>query len=322
MDFQGFIEFTAVKISCYILFGAILLRLFFFLFTISINAEKNTGTPLYIIKTIVRSFFPLHRISIKKPIYTSLRYIFHICIIVVPICYSGHIMIWEALETDFYPPELSDILIDRLAIIAIFLGIWFLLRRIFIKQVRQNSSWFDYLFIILITLPFISGYYLVSGTPSYIFFLDNHMWNIHIISGEIFILCAAFLFCSTRINSDKCIACASCEIACPTETLETIDNDELRTFKYSHYQCICCGSCINSCPENAVELRHNISLIKFFQVNIKNIIRTATLKRCIRCTKTYTPEPIFDKVNIQLNHDYLKLCPECRSHNHAKNFLK
>ncbi|MCD4741395.1 MAG: 4Fe-4S binding protein [Desulfobacteraceae bacterium] len=231
-------------------------------------------------------------------------------------------MIWEALETDFYPPELPDIWIDRLAVIAIFIGIWFLIRRISIPQIRKSSSAFDYIFIIIATLPFISGYYLVSGTPDIIFFLDNDIWNIHIISGEVFILCAAFLLCSTRINPDKCIGCASCELACPTETLETIDKDDIRTFKYSHYQCICCGSCINACPEDAVELRHNMNLLNFFKVNIKNIIRTAKLKRCIRCSKTFTPEPVFDKVVIELNHDYLKLCPECRKHDHAENFLK
>ena len=322
MDFQGFIEFTAVKISCYILAGAITLRLFFFLYTIFINAERNLSAPFYLIKTIARSFFPLHSVFIKRPIYTVVRYIFHVSLILVPFCYSGHIMIWEALEIEFYPPELSDLWIDRLAVITIFIGIWFLIRRIFLPKIRKSSSTFDYIFIIIATLPFISGYYLVSGTPDLIFFLDNSMWNIHIISGEIFILCAAFLFCSTRIDPDKCIACASCEIACPSGTLETTDKDDNRTFKYSHYQCICCGSCIFSCPEDAVELRHNISLIKFFKVNIKSIIRTAKLKRCIRCTKVFTPEPIFEKININFNHEYLKLCPECRKHDHAKNFIK
>ena len=108
----------------------------------------------------------------------------------------------------------------------------------------------------------------------------------------------------------------------PYNNTKTIDKDDNRIFKYSNYQCILCGSCMNTCPEDAVELRHNISLINFFKVNIKNIISTAKLKKCIKCAKVFTPEPIFNKVNIQLNHDYLKLCPECRKYNHAKNFLK
>jgi len=32
---------------------------------------------------------------LKKPIYAVVRYIFHICLIAVPVWLSGHIALWE-----------------------------------------------------------------------------------------------------------------------------------------------------------------------------------------------------------------------------------
>jgi ferredoxin len=135
------------------------------------------------------------------------------------------------------------------------------------------------------------------------------------LSGEAMIIMAVFLFCRTRLNTQKCTGCAACEVSCPTGTLESTDEGKFRIFKYSHYQCICCGSCVNACPEDAAELRHEISPKRFFQIVPKLEIRTVELQACDRCGVHFAPEPQMDKISKTFADDYLRFCPQCRKTN-------
>ena len=49
----------------------------------------------YILITFGRWLLPLNKDVVKNPIFTTLGYVFHICLIVVPIWLSGHIRLWE-----------------------------------------------------------------------------------------------------------------------------------------------------------------------------------------------------------------------------------
>lgn len=129
------------------------------------------------------------------------------------------------------------------------------------------------------------------------------------------IIMVAFLFYRTRLNKEKCIGCTACELSCPTGTLESEDEKNLRIFTYSHYQCICCGACVNTCPENAADLRHEISLRKFFQVAPKQEIRSVELKACERCGAFFMPEPQLDKIGQTFTDDYMYFCGRCRKVN-------
>ena len=191
----------------------------------------------------------------------------------------------------------------------------FIFRHILIKDIRLNSSISDFLIIVIAALPFITGYSLTHGTLDSISFLSNNMWTIHILSGEMMILMAVFLFCRTRMNSRKCTGCASCVLSCPTGTLQSSDSGHLRSFYYSHYQCICCASCVNTCPEGAAELRHEIGLKRFFQIFSKPEIRAVELESCNRCGKLFVPEPLMEKIHKNFKDDYLGYCPDCRKLN-------
>jgi formate hydrogenlyase subunit 6/NADH:ubiquinone oxidoreductase subunit I len=161
----------------------------------------------------------------------------------------------------------------------------------------------------------MTGYFLAHGTLDRIPFFENNMWTIHIMSGELMILTAAFLFCRTRMNSLVCTGCASCVSSCPTNTLEYKEVGNQRIFNYSHYQCICCASCVNICPENAAELRHEISPIRFFQIFVKPEIRSVELESCVKCGALYVPEPLMVKIKKTFTNEYLDFCPECRKVN-------
>jgi Pyruvate/2-oxoacid:ferredoxin oxidoreductase delta subunit len=148
------------------------------------------------------------------------------------------------------------------------------------------------------------------------------MTVIHILSGEVMIVTAVFLFCITRLNTEKCVACTACEMICPTETLESEDKENKRIFTYSHYQCICCGACVKTCPEAAAELRHEISLNRLLQFGPKQEIRSVDLTACERCGAFFAPEPQLDKIGKMFEYDYTRFCPRCRKVNIGEVYQK
>lgn len=322
MDFDYFVEGPLLQIVFYIFIIGIILRIAFFFYSIIRSGSGKDLKLLYFLKNFTLSFFPLHKVVIKRPVYTTLRYIFHACLVVVPIWYSGHIVLWEESSFEWYWTALPDEWADWMTLLLIFLAACFIIRRIVFSKIRTNSSISDFILIIITGLPFLSGYFLTHGTLDAISFLENNMLTIHILSGEAFMIVAVFLFCRTRLNIEKCITCGACDISCPTGTLEARDEGQLRVFTYSHYQCICCGACLNTCPEEAAELRHEISPARFFQITSKQEIRSAKLKACEGCGIWYVPEPQLDKISQDYSFDYTRFCPRCRKVNIGEVLLQ
>jgi ferredoxin/nitrate reductase gamma subunit len=315
MDFGSFIEGPLLWIVFSIMIIGVFTRIVFFFVEIIRNSGGKEFRLGYSLATLGRFFAPFHMAVPKRPLYAALRYIFHICMIVVPIWFSGHIMLWSFSRFEWEWNALPDAWADWMTIILLGLAAYFLIRRIVIKDIRLTSSISDYVLIILTALPFITGYSLTHGSLDGVPFLGDHMLSFHVLSGEAMILMVVFLFCRTRLNAIRCTGCAACEINCPTGTLESHDEGILRTFLYAHYQCICCGSCVSVCPEDAAELRHEISLRRFFQVAPKHEIRSVELKECERCGAFFAPEPQIDKVSQTITADYLRFCPTCRKTN-------
>jgi NAD-dependent dihydropyrimidine dehydrogenase PreA subunit/nitrate reductase gamma subunit len=315
MDFGSFLEGPLLWIVFLILIVGVLARLVIFFVEIIKNSSGNEFRLGYNLAILGRFFAPFHMAIPKRPLYAALRYIFHICMIVVPIWFSGHIMLWSFSRFEWEWNALPDIWVDWMTIILLGLAAYFLIRRIVFKDIRLSSSISDYVLIILTALPFITGYSLTHGFLEGVPFLGDNMWSIHVLSGEAMMLMVVFLFCRTMLNASRCTGCAACEINCPTGTLESSDEGKLRTFIYSHYQCICCGSCVSVCPEDASELRHEISLRRFFQIATKHEIRSVELKECERCGAFFAPEPQIDKVSQTITADYLRFCPACRKTN-------
>ena len=272
-----------------------------------------------VLVSMAKLFLPLHQAFRKRPLYTLIRYIFHICMIVVPIGLYGHIVMVESSALQLSWPALPDGWTDWMTIIFIVLALGFLVRRSVIADVRQKSSAFDYVFIVITVLPFISGYFLAHGTLDSIpFFMDN-LLTIHILNALTMVFMAIFLFLRSRLDQKTCTGCTACELECPTGTLEAHDEGAQRIFSYSHYLCISCGACISACPENAAELRHEMGFLKFFQVLLKQKIRSVDLKTCQRCGALFAPEPQWDKLARDVSDDYLHFCSACKKHNYANS---
>ncbi len=322
MDFGSFVEGPLLWIVFLIFTIGIITRVAFFFYAIIKSGKDKDFRWSYILATFGRSFLPFHNAVAKRFTYTTLRYIFHVCLIVVPIWLSGHIVLWEEsrFEWDWMP--LPDTWADWMTLLLLGLAAYFLIRRVVLKDIRLNSSKSDYFLIVITALPFMTGYFLTHGSLDSIAFLGNNMRIIHVLSGEVMLLVAVFLFCRTRLDVIKCTGCAACELSCPTETLESNDEGKLRVFTYSHYQCICCGACVNTCPEEAAELRHEVSIGRFFQIVPKQEIRSVELRVCERCDALFAPEPQLNKISQIITDDYLRFCPRCRKSNLVDTLYK
>jgi ferredoxin len=313
--FTYFVEGPFLWIVSLIFIIGVLSRFGFFLFKSVNNIKKKEFSLRIIFFNLGRFFLPLHSALMKKPFYTILLYLFHACMIVVPIWFSGHIALWVDSRFGWEWAALPDAWIDWMTIILLCLAALFLLRRILLREMRLNSSASDYMLLAFAALPFITGYFLTHGTLDSIQFLSNNMQLLHVLSAEAMILMVVILFCKTRFNILKCTGCAACELSCPTETIESNDLGKFRFFSYSHYQCIACGNCVKICPMNAAELKHNISIKDFFQIISKQELLSVELKECDRCGTFFAPEPVLAVVHQTVNDSYAHFCPNCRKDN-------
>jgi len=313
MDFYSILEGPVLWVVFLIFLAAIIIRCIFFLWVIIKNSSRNKEKrPIHIAKALAGAFVPFHRAFAKKPLYTSLRYVFHICLFAVPLGLSGHIVLWSESRLEWDWAALPDAWADWMTLVLLALAIYFLLRRLIIKGIRRESSLNDFLLIIIVALPFLTGYFLTHGTLASVGALGENMVIIHMLSGQVMILMVIFLFYNLRLNAQTCTGCASCVQNCPTETIEANDHHNLRIFDYAHFQCICCGTCVSVCPESAAQLRHEINAKRLVQVLSKRKINSVELEACDRCGAFFAPEPQMEKIGSIFDSDCIKCCPDCR----------
>ena len=313
MDFYSILEGPVLWVVFLAFLAGLFIRCLFFLWAIIKNSSRNKKRrPIHVIKNIALAFLPFHRAFVKKPLYTSLRYVFHICLFAIPIGLSGHIILWSESRFEWDWSALPDAWADWMTLILLALAAYFLLRHLILSRIRRESSIKDFLVIIIAAMPFLTGYFLIHDTFDSFGFLGNNMVILHMLSGQLMILMVIFLFYKLRLNPQSCTGCASCVQNCPTETLESHDQHNLRLFDYAHFQCICCATCVSICPEGAAEMRHEISAKRFMQVLSKRKISSVELEACERCGAFFAPEPQMEKIGLIFDSDCIKCCPNCR----------
>jgi NAD-dependent dihydropyrimidine dehydrogenase PreA subunit len=308
--------------SVFFLFAlGILIRVILFLYASIQGAKDKEYKYLYTPILFVRFLLPFHRAVKKRPAYSGLRYLFHACLIIVPIWYSAHVVMWEESGLAWSWNAMPDGWADGMTLILLILASVFLLRRIFVSGARQASGPLDYLIIMGTVLPFLTGIMLVHGNFSSESFLGENLLTIHVLAGEAMLLMVVFLFCRTRIDHQRCTGCAACEINCTAGALETSEKGSQRSFSYHPYQCISCGECVLTCPEDAVALRHQIDLKGLFRVHSKDHIRLVEMKLCEKCGTPVAPVPQLEKI-AGVIHDPIRLCTRCKTDEYAKTFYE
>ncbi len=194
MDFYSFVEGPLLWIALLTFCFGTLLRIALFL-VVSRRTDKILYEHFswrYALATIGRWLLPLNKDVAKNPIFTAAAYIFHICLIVVPVFYAGHITLWEESRLEWSWTSMPDRLADWMTLVLLAIAVFLLLRRIVSADIRLLSTFSDYFLLIVTALPFLSGYFLTHGTLDQIGFLGDHMMLIHMLTGELMLILIPF----------------------------------------------------------------------------------------------------------------------------------
>jgi len=194
MDFFSFVEGPLLWIAVLTFIIGSLVRAALFL-----SASRKTDKIIYqhfswkyVLATLGRWLLPINKDVVKNPIFTSLAYIFHICLIVVPIWLAGHISLWEESRFEWSWTPIPDGLADWMTLIFLAIALFFLLRRIISADIRLISTFSDYFLLIVAALPFMTGFFFTHGTLDSIGFLGDNMQLIHMLSGELMLILIPF----------------------------------------------------------------------------------------------------------------------------------
>ena len=194
MDFYSFVEGPLLWIAFLTCVIGSLVRVALF-FSVSLKLDKimyRYFSMKYVITTIFRWILPLNKSVGKNPVFMISAYLFHVCLIVVPIWYSGHISLWEESRLEWSWAAVPDGLADWMTILFLAIALFFLLRRIFSPDIRLLSSFADYLLLVVTALPFLTGYFLTHGTMDSVAFLGDNMTLLHMLSGELMLILIPF----------------------------------------------------------------------------------------------------------------------------------
>jgi nitrate reductase gamma subunit len=194
MDFFSFVEGPLLWIAILTFIIGSLVRAALFL-SVSRKTDKIIYQHFswkYAFATIGRWLLPINKDVVKNPIFTSLGYIFHICLIVVPIWLSGHISLWEESRLEWSWTPIPDGLADWMTLIFLAIALFFLLRRIISADIRLISTFSDYFLLVVVALPFMTGFFLTHGPVDSIGFLGDNMQLIHMLSGELMLILIPF----------------------------------------------------------------------------------------------------------------------------------
>jgi nitrate reductase gamma subunit len=124
---------------------------------------------------------PIRHLTKGTIIFSSISFLFHIGIIVVPLFLADHIVLWEGLlKVDL--PSIGRGLADALTLFSIAAILVLLGFRTFGQRQRAMSRRIDYVLLVLILIPLASGY--CAGHAGVNPFSWETMMLIHLLSAE------------------------------------------------------------------------------------------------------------------------------------------
>ena len=127
-------------------------------------ADKSLNAKPILIETLAW-LLPAGRLWRKRPVYSTISFLFHIGLLVVPLFLLAHIQLWRA-AVGFAWPAIPGKAADWLTLLSILTGLALLAARIADRRMRAISRVQDYLWPLLLVFPFLSGYLLSNASLS------------------------------------------------------------------------------------------------------------------------------------------------------------
>ena len=172
-----------------IFFGGLIVRLTY-LITLSRDKDKifyNHMSLRWALLSIGHWLFPLGSASMRRqPVFSFVFYIFHVCLLSVPLFLSAHNMLWdEAFGISLW--SMPDQWADALTLVFMGAALFLVIRRLARPEVRILTSIWDYTLLALTTVPFLTGFIAYHQWGPYEFMLI-----LHVFFGEVLLIVIPF----------------------------------------------------------------------------------------------------------------------------------
>ena len=147
----------------------------------------NYFSGYYALRSIIYWIFPFAGVNQRQqPAMTAAAFIFHICLLVVPLFLSAHVILFkESLNISWW--WLPDAAAEIMTWLVIGCCIFFMGRRLVLPQVRYLTSASDFLILAAVAVPFISGLWAYHQWAAW-----QASMLIHMASGEILLMIIPF----------------------------------------------------------------------------------------------------------------------------------
>jgi nitrate reductase gamma subunit len=187
--FYNFLAGPALWLSFIIFFGGLIIRA---AFLVGISRSKdgvfyNHFSWGWSLKSVVPWLLPLGTRGLRsQPLLGVVFFVFHLCLLGVPIFLFAHNLLWEE-AWGWSLPALPEWLGDIGAWIVIACCAFLFIRRLVEPTVRIMSGAMDYILILLVAAPFVTGA------------LAYHQWGdyslnlvLHLLSAEVLLIVIPF----------------------------------------------------------------------------------------------------------------------------------
>ena len=172
---------------CFTLMVLGLLRIFILQIVGIIEAYRKSSDKIVpwsdLVKKTVNWLVPVFSIWSRKPVYSVISFTFHIGLILVPLFLFAHVLAWKN-SVGFGWFTISQPLADWLTILVMITGPLLFIMRIANRNSRFLSRFQDYLWPLLLTVPFVTGYVCVNGKISastYQLMMFFHVYSANLI---------------------------------------------------------------------------------------------------------------------------------------------
>ncbi len=137
----------------------------------------------------LKALRPLPRGEHARGLFSVTSIVFHVSIIITPLFLAGHILLWKrGLGVSW--PAMGNVAADGLSLVAVASVVLLLLLRVGSRTARAISRPQDYLLLVLIAVPFVSG--LLAMHPHYNPFSYDGVMLVHVLAGNLVLMLIPF----------------------------------------------------------------------------------------------------------------------------------
>ncbi|GAB6126739.1 TmcC family electron transfer complex membrane anchor subunit [Humidesulfovibrio idahonensis] len=139
------------------------------------------------LRSIINWLIPFNALGWRKsPAITIATFAFHICLLAAPIFLVAHVMLWDqAFGVSYF--TIPDNVADIMTLVVIAACLYFAGRRLVQPEVRFITTGQDWLALIIVLAPFLTGFLAYHQAMDY-----DLLIILHVVAGEIMLAAIPF----------------------------------------------------------------------------------------------------------------------------------